>query len=154
MKNLFAPVFISAIVFASCGSDSSSTVNESDTTRVNPAPDTATYMPPVTKLDTNRTSVIPQPINPVVLPKAATPTANSTAKGLNPEHGMPGHRCDIAVGAPLNGQPVAANPTINPTINPIGNTAPAKTSGTVRLNPAHGMPGHDCAVEVGKPLNN
>lgn len=29
------------------------------------------------------------------------PANGSTAK-LNPEHGKPGHRCDIAVGAPLN----------------------------------------------------
>ena len=28
------------------------------------------------------------------------PSTNTTAK-LNPEHGKPGHRCDIAVGAPL-----------------------------------------------------
>jgi len=25
--------------------------------------------------------------------------------GMNPPHGEPGHRCDIAVGAPLNSKP-------------------------------------------------
>lgn len=39
-------------------------------------------------------------------PPAATPSilnpASSTVKaGMNPEHGQPGHRCDIAVGQPL-----------------------------------------------------
>lgn len=32
-----------------------------------------------------------------------TPVATTkTAPGMNPPHGEPGHRCDIAVGAPLN----------------------------------------------------
>lgn len=30
------------------------------------------------------------------------PTTNGSVANLNPEHGKPGHRCDIAVGAPLN----------------------------------------------------
>ena len=29
----------------------------------------------------------------------------AVAEGLNPEHGMPGHRCEIAVGAPLSSAP-------------------------------------------------
>ena len=29
----------------------------------------------------------------------------TTQAGLNPPHGQPGHRCDIAVGAPLNSKP-------------------------------------------------
>jgi len=43
----------------------------------------------------------------------ATPTTNtqSVAPGMNPAHGQPGHRCDIAVGAPLNGKAPAANAT-------------------------------------------
>lgn len=41
----------------------------------------------------------------------ATPVINTTPgtgvalPGLNPAHGQPGHRCDIAVGAPLNSKP-------------------------------------------------
>jgi len=31
---------------------------------------------------------------------------------LNPAHGQPGHRCDIAVGAPLNSAPAAQPQTI------------------------------------------
>nr|WP_315173457.1 hypothetical protein [uncultured Flavobacterium sp.] len=32
---------------------------------------------------------------------ATTPEATTTAEGMNPPHGQPKHRCDIAVGAPL-----------------------------------------------------
>ena len=34
-----------------------------------------------------------------------------TARGMNPPHGQPNHRCDIAVGAPLNSPP---GPTATP----------------------------------------
>lgn len=39
-----------------------------------------------------------------------------TLPGMNPPHGQPGHRCDIAVGAPLNSKPapVAAPVTVAP----------------------------------------
>jgi hypothetical protein len=37
------------------------------------------------------------------------PTKVKTLPGMNPPHGEPGHRCDIAVGAPLNSKP--ATPT-------------------------------------------
>ena len=90
----------------------------------------------------------------MVLPVAA---ANKTAGNvaLNPEHGQPGHRCDIAVGAPLNGQASAGTPANQPVVTTTPSAAaPSNNSGTVRLNPAHGQPGHDCAVEVGKPLKN
>ena len=41
---------------------------------------------------------------PVTITQA--PASNvKTAPGMNPPHGQPGHRCDIAVGAPLNSAP-------------------------------------------------
>ena len=98
----------------------------------------------------------------------------TTAKGMNPAHGEPGHRCDISVGAPLNSaptntaKPAASNgaATITPAAAPTQNsaivpalqntsiTAPAKTATafTGKINPAHGQPGHDCKVAVGQPL--
>ena len=58
---------------------------------------------------------------------------------LNPPHGQPGHRCEIAVGSPLN--------------SPATNQAPAPApEPVVRLNPPHGQPGHSCDVPVGSPL--
>lgn len=93
---------------------------------------------------------------------AATAPANGSV-ALNPEHGQPGHRCDIPVGAPLNGgaqtapsaapaqpQNMPAGPRVQST--PAPSSAPAKMSSQVKLNPPHGEPGHDCAVPVGQPL--
>ncbi|MCF8714506.1 hypothetical protein JM658_06640 [Joostella atrarenae] len=61
---------------------------------------------------------------------------NTTASGMNPAHGQPGHRCDIAVGAPLTA------PVDGSLLNINGTT----------LNPAHGQPGHRCDIAVGAPL--
>jgi hypothetical protein len=70
--------------------------------------------------------------------QASTVTADSAkimlAKGLNPPHGMPGHRCDIDVGKPL-----------------ASKEAPKTAAG---LNPAHGQPGHRCDIAVGAPLDS
>ncbi len=37
---------------------------------------------------------------------------------------------------------------------PAEGTAEETSSGDVALNPAHGQPGHDCAIPVGAPLNS
>ena len=65
---------------------------------------------------------------------------------LNPEHGKPGHRCDIAVGAPL---PAGTNP-----INPAQAVVTPAATAQVALNPEHGKPGHRCDIAVGAPLNS
>lgn len=74
------------------------------------------------------------------------------APGMNPAHGQPGHRCDIAVGAPLN-SPVAkgaAKPSTQvATVTP---SAPVKTA--PGMNPSHGQPGHRCDIAVGAPLSS
>ena len=88
----------------------------------------------------------------------------STEVALNPAHGEPGHRCDIAVGAPLNSAPSqpASQEIKMENIKPIemtvpapGNTdpqAPASVMTAPGMNPPHGEPGHDCAIPVGQPL--
>lgn len=68
---------------------------------------------------------------------------------INPAHGQPGHRCDIAVGAPLNSPPGKPSTTNNTT-----SAIPLPTSGNSKLNPAHGQPGHRCDIAVGAPLNS
>jgi hypothetical protein len=88
--------------------------------------------------------------------KVSTMPTQQTAVALNPAHGMPGHRCDLAVGAPLNAPANANGPAPvqiqTPQANaPVMQQAPANAAG-VRLNPPHGQPGHDCTIEVGKPL--
>ncbi len=92
----------------------------------------------------------------------ANPTVTTTAvpngktpAGMNPPHGQPGHRCDIAVGAPLNSKPQtmptitqnAQQPTTVVTQQPATPTAPG-------MNPPHGQPGHRCDIAVGAPLNS
>ena len=64
------------------------------------------------------------------------PAVTTAGSGLNPEHGLPGHRCDLPVGAPIT---VTAEQKV---------AAPAKP----KMNPQHGMPGHRCDLAVGAPL--
>ena len=93
---------------------------------------------------------------------AANPTDNSSV-ALNPAHGEPGHRCDIAVGALLNSAPQTTPVTTQPQVNTASQptftspvmqppTAPTQGSATGKVNPAHGEPGHDCTIAVGAPL--
>lgn len=98
----------------------------------------------------------------------AAPVANDSANkasaatqqapiALNPAHGLPGHRCDIAVGAPLNSAPNTNASSAPVQMNPAPQSAPMMQSapsagGKILINPPHGQPGHDCSVEVGKPL--
>lgn len=104
-------------------------------------------------------------VNPSATISAPQQQATSTAAGMNPAHGQPGHRCDIAVGAPLN-SPAGVNPTTaapTPSAAPAPVTVPSaspaapvvtETSGVTPpgMNPPHGEPGHDCAIAVGAPL--
>jgi hypothetical protein len=74
-----------------------------------------------------------------------------TAKGMNPPHGQPYHRCDIAVGAPLNAKPGTAATAINtvPAPEPPKFNAQGKM-----LNPSHGQPKHRCDIAVGELLDS
>ncbi len=84
-------------------------------------------------------------------------TANQTSEiteeiALNPEHGLPGHRCDLPVGAPLDGSvsPQNSQPQMQTSpsqANPF--TSGGASSGQGRINPEHGMPGHLCEYPVG-----
>ena len=97
-------------------------------------------------------------------------TPVSTSPGSlknNPSHGQPGHRCDIAVGAPLDSKPAAkTNNSLPSPLQPAissGQDSSQKTTisfpdtatgkSSARLNPPHGQPGHNCSIAVGKPLN-
>jgi hypothetical protein len=98
-------------------------------------------------------------MQPVAQPVTQAPV--KVAKGMNPSHGQPGHRCDIAVGAPLNSPPGATNASkATPmTVTPSQpGTAIAKEITPVKtapgMNPPHGQPGHRCDIAVGAPLNS
>lgn len=68
---------------------------------------------------------------------------------VNPKHGLPGHRCDIPVGAPLN-----STPNMKATPAPVSSStvSPVRIDQTPKVNPPHGEPGHDCTVPVGAKL--
>lgn len=97
----------------------------------------------------------------------------TTKPGMNPPHGQPGHRCDIAVGAPLNSPPGNANKPkegkaniqqftpSTPSTTTTTTSAPASTPAILDpnapatapgMNPPHGQPGHQCGIAVGAPL--
>ena len=106
-----------------------------------------------------------------------TAADTKTAAGMNPPHGQPGHRCDIAVGAPLNSPPgqgaqqQAATQTAQPSqggfLGGSSAQAPAQQQAAPQQampkqetapgmqgkpNQAHGQPGHRCDISVGQPL--
>lgn len=108
--------------------------------------------------------------NPTDQNVSTTPVNQENKSGnvaLNPEHGQPGHRCDIAVGAPLNSAPAANAPAVEvksapqtQATQPVQVQAPTpqmpaqKTEAgfSGKPNPAHGQPGHRCDLEVGAIL--
>lgn len=85
--------------------------------------------------------------------EAAAKTTDSEVK-VNPAHGLPGHRCDLPVGAPLNG--TASTPQTNTTqqVQSSSTVSPIRVDQTPKVNPPHGEPGHDCAKPVGATLEN
>ena len=84
---------------------------------------------------------------------SSTTSDDKEVAQVNPAHGLPGHRCDIPVGAPLNSAaamqttPAATTPAATSTT-----VSPIRVDKTPSVNPPHGEPGHDCAVPVGAPL--
>lgn len=111
--------------------------------------------------DTSKTAA------PVAQAPATNPnTVLGETKGLNPAHGQPGHRCDVAVGAPLNSAPtqqgqVTAQAPQTVQVNagqPNMVTTKTVTAAPVKvgkgMNPSHGQPGHRCDIPVGAPLNS
>jgi hypothetical protein len=90
-----------------------------------------------------------------------------TAKGMNPPHGQPNHRCDIPVGAPLNSKPtttaaaatpapasgeISKNISVQPPVPALLSTSSANTETPEGMNPPHGQAGHRCDIAVGAPL--
>ncbi|HEY0356491.1 MAG TPA: hypothetical protein VGC29_09820 [Flavisolibacter sp.] len=143
MKKIFSFSFVLALVFTACKNNAGNQV----------APP-----PPVS----SPAQQIPAPTAPQPNAAPVNPQAQPANVALNPKHGQPGHRCDIPEGAPLNSavtNPVmpqvnAATPVVSQPAPVMAQPAANPNGGSVRLNPAHGQPGHDCAVPVGQPLKN
>ena len=156
-----------SIAFTSCKKEdaaeeatTSATPQQLIVPRVQPIP-TENYVAPAQQVNT------PAPN----MSQAVTQAPVVTKAGMNPAHGQPGHRCEIAVGAPLN-SPAAkpATTSVNPgkaafTTSTIQNPATITSSSEVPellkpnpqptapgMNPPHGQEGHQCGVAVGAPL--
>ena len=89
----------------------------------------------------------PQPVQQTAPAPSAVTGVQTQPQGaapkLNPNHGDPGHRCDLPVGEPLDVEMGANLKALNATQQPAA--AP-------KLNPKHGDPGHRCDIAVGAPL--
>ena len=153
MKTILAGAFLTSILFVSCKKElqpqeSSETVVSTEAATPSPENQTVENQFEVQ----NQTTQAPNPVQTQAAP---------TAPGMNPPHGQPNHRCDIAVGAPLS-SPKAATPPPAPTMQapaPQGQASVMPVdmkSGTTAtapgMNPPHGQAGHSCSVAVGAPL--
>ena len=71
----------------------------------------------------------------------------------NPPHGQPFHDCALPNGAPFPANGGVSQPKAAELPQPkVEMQQPAAPSGSVKLNPAHGQPGHKCELPVGAPL--
>ena len=166
---LFATAAMAALSFTACNQEAAEETNttsaEADAMLLNTQP-----AAPGGLSGAQSASVVAQPAAAAQQKTTVgTTQAAKTAAGMNPEHGQPGHRCDIAVGAPLSSAPAVATSAtqavpapqaagvaqgiqVSPASATPATAAPASGSG--KLNPAHGQPGHDCAIPVGAPLKS
>lgn len=121
MKNLIlAVLFIS--VFASCKKE----LEPQSTSIVAPASAPQNNNVPVATVATPAPQVIQAPANPnVQVTPQPVAAPQKVAKGMNPPHGQPNHRCDIAVGQPLS-LPIAKTKAV---------TVPPPASGSASITP-------------------
>ncbi len=180
MKKIIYSLAVASLLLVSCKKDAATeeTVAETTTDTTAVAVDaTATTTPAITPvapnaMGTNPNTIMNQGSNSTIqqTTNVQMPQPVKVAAGMNPSHGQPGHRCDIAVGAPLNSpvgkaavtqqpsQPAVINSqqfntdgksTITTTPSPT-NAPPVVTA--AGMNPPHGQDGHRCDVAVGAPL--
>lgn len=155
MKSFLSLLFVSSLLFISCKKE----LEPQDSTipsKIVPFTEAANTQQNQTIMPTQT----PQTQN-TVNQNTAVSTPVAVAKGMNPAHGQPNHRCDIPVGAPLN-SPVAT-PKSTPTAvvsqqnnsipTSIAAPTPAVTTPTPEgMNPPHGQEKHRCDIAVGAPL--
>ena len=182
MKRILLASFVACSLFSSCGSNSAPEVYvdrdslgnvipfhpiQAKQQTVQPAPvqQTTPGVQPMTAAQQQQQSIqqqIQQQMQQQQAKQAAVNQAMAaqaqnalpTAKGMNPPHGQPGHRCDIPVGAPLNSKPTVTQQQVQPT---PANTTTVTQQPVVTapgMNPPHGQPGHRCEIAVGAPLSS
>lgn len=152
MKKLYIALLAVAVITSSCSEEQESTTDAQNVTSEEGAVAPGG--------DANAAAASPAAATEIQAVPADQVPVNATPGNLsvNPAHGQPGHRCDIAVGAPLDGSaPANTAPKVSTQIQAntdgsINVAAPASAPAGANLNPAHGQPGHDCSVAVGAPL--
>lgn len=165
MKNSLFTLVLCSCFFYACNNvtetSNSDAIIAADTSLQNSMPAISASPDQMMTVDSGTSSAITG--TPVMTPTTTSQPASPTAKGMNPPHGEPGHRCEIAVGAPLDSPPNAA-PAKNAPPTPTTQSSPIATPITASpavqtpavtapgMNPPHGQPGHDCAIAVGAPL--
>ena len=144
MKSFLSLFFVTALFFTSCKKE----VETSNTTSTN--------VVPFTEVGRQMQSQSQTATQQQQTTNTQPPT---TAAGMNPAHGQTGHRCDIAVGAPLNSPAAATAPatpqqnTVVPANTVITTTVQPETTPTAEgMNPPHGQTNHRCDIAVGAPL--
>lgn len=150
MKSFLGLLFVTAMLFISCKKE------------LEPQESTVpSKIVPFTEAANTSSDQSVMPAQPLQSPNMPTqnPTPAAVAKGMNPAHGQPNHRCDIAVGAPLNSPvvPAKSSPAVpqQNTAVPASIAAPntAQTTPTPEgMNPPHGQEKHRCDIAVGAPL--
>jgi len=122
-----------------------------------------TEVPMSDSVATNNTENVVTPA-PAEVASVVNNVSTSGKPALNPAHGQPYHRCEIAVGAPIDSaptqnatpQPVAPS-ILNPNPAPAVSTTPAVPAQAFgpkpATNPVHGEPHHRCDLAVGAPLS-
>ena len=161
MKKIPLIIFAAAALTVSCTkkANENSVTNTPKVTET-PAPENAT----------NQTSAPENATSQTSSPESNT-VASNDKPALNPAHGQPYHRCDIAVGAPIDSPAPVQNaapqmipqsaPNAGFNTNPItpspAPSAPSVSSSAAigpkpALNPPHGEPHHRCDLQVGAPL--
>lgn len=172
MKNSIRLLVIICLFFISCKKEETSSPATNNAISVF----SDSYSRPIdtTVVEMNKASATSSTtIAPSITTAATISAPLATAKGMNPVHGAPGHRCDIAVGAPLNSPVIKTATTPKPvqalaqptTVanSPMGfNTDGKATISTSKastpvvtalgMNPPHGQDSHLCSIAVGAPL--
>ena len=162
-----------SIAFTSCKNEA-----EAETATTSTTPPEPLIVPRVQAIPSEN---YVQPNQQVTMPQTQATTQITpqqpvvTKAGMNPAHGQPGHRCDIAVGAPLNSPagkaatpaaasgkasyttttiptPTSTTSTPQPTGAPAILTSDTPAATAPGMNPPHGQPGHVCGTPVGSPL--
>lgn len=122
-------------------------------------PQDSSVVSPSATDNVSETPVSPELSNSAQNASLPQQNSNSNAVGMNPPHGQAGHRCDIAVGAPLNSQPnkSMSNPTSTSSVSNSPGIVKTNAAAVVTkpgMNPPHGQAGHRCDIAVGAPLNS